>query len=165
MRTHKRFSKEFKEAIVKKLISRGNKTIEQFCNENNLALSSVSRWQSQCANVLEMKTKKDKSKFSAENILKIISETFPLSEEDLGIYLRKNGLHSNQLTEWRSGILASMNQPKINPHKKDDRDIEIKELKKNLHKKNAALAEVSALLILQKKANLLWPQPSADEDT
>ena len=165
MRTHKRFSKEFKEAIVKKLISRGNKTIEQFCNENNVALSSVSRWQSECASTLAMKHKKDKSKFSAETMLKIIAETYSLNEEDLGIYLRKNGLHSNQLTEWRSGILSSMNQPKLNSNKKDDRDSEIKNLRKNLRKKDAALAEVSALLILQKKANLLWPQPFEDEDT
>ena len=46
---------------------------------------------------------------------------------------------------------------------KDERDIEIKDLKKNLRKKDAALAEVSALLILQKKANLLWPSPNEDE--
>ncbi len=164
MGTSQRFSKEFKEAIVKKLISRGHKTIEQFCNENSLAISSVSRWQSECANVLEMKHKKDKSKYSAEKILKIISETYSLNEEDLGIYLRKNGLHSNQLTEWRSGFLFSINQPKVNPNKKDERDIEIKDLKKNLRKKDAALAEVSALLILQKKANLLWPSPNEDED-
>lgn len=164
MRTNKRFSKEFKEAIVKKLISRGNKTIEQFCNENNVAISTVSRWQSECANVSVMKTKKNKSKYSGENILKIISETFSLNEEDLGVYLRKNGLHSNQLTEWRSSFLSSVNQPKSNLHKKDERDVEIKDLKKNLRKKDAALAEVSALLILQKKANLLWPSPNEDED-
>ncbi len=164
MVTSQRFSKEFKEAIVKKLISRGNKTIEQFCNENNLAISTVSRWQSDCANVLEMKHKKDKSKYSAEKILKTISETYSLNEEDLGMYLRKNGLHTNQLTEWRSGILSSMSQPKVNLNKKDERDIEIKDLKKNLRKKDAALAEVSALLILQKKANLLWPSPNEDED-
>ena len=129
MGTSQRFNKEFKEAIVKKLIARGNKTIEQFCNEKNVALSSVSRWQSECANVSSMNHKKDKSKYSAENILKIISETYSLNEEDLGIFLRKNGLHSNQLAEWRSGILSSMNQPKVNPHKKDERDIEIKDLK------------------------------------
>ncbi len=164
MGTSQRFSKEFKEAIVKKLISRGNKTVEQFCNENNLAISTVSRWQTECANVLEMKNKKDKSKYSAEKILKIISETYSLNEEDLGIYLRKNGLHSNQLTEWRTSFLSSMNQPKMNLNKKDDRDVEIKDLKKNLRKKDAALAEVSALLILQKKANLLWPSPNEDED-
>jgi len=106
MGTSQRFSKEFKEAIVKKLISRGNKTIEQFCTENNVAISSVSRWQSDCANVLEMKHKKDKSKYPAEKILKIISETYSLNEEDLGIYLRKNGLHSNQLTEWPVALIC-----------------------------------------------------------
>lgn len=158
------FSKEFKDSIVRKLLSRGNKTVEQFCSENNLALSTVSRWQTNCGNVLEMKYKKDKSKYSSEKILKAISETYSLSEEDLGIYLRKNGLHSSQLEEWRVSFLALMSQPKINLNKKDERDVRIKDLEKNLRKKDAALAEVSALLILQKKANLLWPSANEDED-
>jgi type I restriction-modification system DNA methylase subunit len=110
-----------------------------------------------------MKNNKNNSKFSADNILKIISETYSLNEVDLGVYLRKNGLHSNQLSEWRSGILSSMNQPKQSLNKKDERDLKIKDLEKNLRKKDAALAEVSALLILQKKANLLWPSPNEDE--
>ena len=164
MGTSRKFSPEFKQAIVKKLLSRGELTVEQFCQQNGLVLSTVTRWQSDCANVSRMNHKKNKSKLSSENILKIISETYSLNEEDLGIYLRKNGLHSNQLTEWRSSFLSLMNQPKINPNKKDERDVEIKDLKKNLRKKDAALAEVSALLILQKKANLLWPSPNEDED-
>lgn len=158
------FSKEFKDSIVQKLLSRGNRTIEQFCRENNLALSTVSSWQAKYGNVLEMKQKKDKSQYSSEKILKVLSETYSLPEEDLGIYLRKNGLHSNQLEEWRASFLTLMSQPKVKLNKKDERDIEIKDLKKNLRKKDAALAEVSALLILQKKANLLWPSPSEDED-
>lgn len=163
MGTGRHFSKEFKEAMVKKLLNRGNKTTAQFCEENNLALSTVSRWQTKCGNVSAMTHKKDKSKLSAEAILKIISETYSLNEEDLGVYLRKNGLHSNQLTEWRASFLSSINQQKINLNKKDKRDIRINDLEKNLRKKDAALAEVSALLILQKKANLLWPDPIMDE--
>jgi hypothetical protein len=151
--------------LVKKLLNRGNQTIGQFSHENNLARSTVSSWQAECANISEMKNKKNKSKFSAEKILKIVSETYSLNEEELGIYLRKNGLHSNQLTAWRSSILTSMNQPKVNLSKKDERDLKIKNLEKNLRKKDAALAEVSALLILQKKANLLWPSPEEDEAT
>lgn len=164
MGTSQRFSKEFKEAIVKKLLNRGSQTIAEFCSSNNLSVSTVTTWQTNCANVSEMKSKKNSSKYSAEKILKIISETYSLNEEDLGVYLRKNGLHTNQLTEWRSSFLTSMNQPKVNLNKKDGRDIEIKDLKRNLRKKDAALAEVSALLILQKKANLLWPSPNEDED-
>lgn len=164
MQARPRFSAEFKEATVKKLLNRGNQTIEQFCEQNNVAISTVGKWQSNCANVLEMKTKKNKSKYSPEKILQIISETYSLNEEELGLYLRKNGLHSNQLTEWRTNFLALMNQPKPNSKKKDERDLKIKDLEKNLFKKNAALAEVSALLILQKKANLLWPPEDQDED-
>lgn len=163
MGTTKRFSPEFKEAIVKKLIARGNKTVEQFCEENGVAISTVTRWQSECANVSRMNFKKNKSKLSSENILKIVAETYSLSDEELGLYLRKNGLHSSQIAEWRSGFLISLNQPKLNPNKKDERDFRINDLEKNLRKKDAALAEVSALLILQKKANLLWPDPIMGE--
>jgi len=159
-----KFSQEFKKAIVKKLLLKGGQSVAEFCNENNLAKSTVSRWRSECANVSEMRNKKNKSKYSAENILKIISETYSLNEEELGLYLRKEGLLSAQLTEWRSSILTSMNQPKVNLFKKDERDLKIKDLEKNLRKKDAALAEVSALLILQKKANLLWPSLAEDED-
>jgi len=164
MSTSQNYSKEFKEAIVKKLLNRGDKTVSDFCEENSLKLSTVTRWQSKCANASVMKNKKNKLNFSAEKILKVISETYSLSEEDLGLYLRKNGLHSNQLTEWRTEMLKFMSEPKVILNKKDDRDVEIKSLKKNLRKKDAALAEVSALLILQKKANLLWPSPDEDEE-
>jgi len=71
-----KFSQEFKEAIVKKLLLKGGQSVAEFCNENNLAKSTVSRWRSECANVSEMRNKKNKSKYSAENILKIISETY-----------------------------------------------------------------------------------------
>ena len=104
MGTSKRFSQEFKQAVVKKMLSRGKQTIKQFCEENGLALSTVTLWQSECANVSVMNNKKNKSKLSSENILKIISETYSLSEEDLGLYLRKNGLHSAQIAEWRQDI-------------------------------------------------------------
>lgn len=164
MGTTKRFSEEFKNAVVKKLLVRGDQSISEFCRENNLALSSVTKWQRDCANVPKMKSKSNPSKHSAESILKIISETYSLNEEELGLYLRKNGLHAKQLTEWRSSFLLSVNHAKIPANKKDERDAKIKELERNLRKKDAALAEASALLILQKKIQLIWPMPKEDED-
>ena len=108
MKSKQQFSKEFKEAIVKKLLSRGQQTLSEFCRQNNLAISTVSDWKKECASVPEMNSKKNKSKLYAENILKIISETYSLNEEDLGLYLRKHGLHSAQINEWRSSFLESV---------------------------------------------------------
>ena len=160
-----RYNQEFRDAIVKKLLSRGSKTIEEFCNENNLAYSTVTKWQRQCANVSDVKSKKNKSKYSAEKVLQIISETYSLSEEELGVYLRTNGLHSNQIAEWKKSFISSMNQPKVQVNKKDERDWKIIELEKNLKRKDAALAEASALLILQKKIQLIWPLKKEDEES
>ena len=154
-----RFQQEFKESIVKKLLHRGIQTIPEFCEANNVAVSTVSRWQSECANTLEMKSRKNRSKYSSENTLRIVSEKHLLNEIDLGLYLRKHGLHTNQISEMRSSILTSMDLPKINLNKKDERDIKIISLEKDLKKKNAALAEATALLILQKKIDLIWPIP------
>ena len=112
-----------------------------------------------------MKINKNKQKYSAEQILNIISETHSLNEEDLGIYLRKNGLYSHQLTQWRKDILLLMNQPKVQVNKVDERDLRIKDLEKNLKKKDAALSEASALLILQKKIHLIWPMKKEDEES
>ena len=74
-----------------------------------------------------------------------------------------NGLHSAQLTEWRESILTSMDKPKIYTNKKDPRDSKIRDLEKDLFKKDKALAEVSALLILQKKVGLLWGKQTEGE--
>ena len=109
--------------------------------------------------------KKNKTKYSAEQILNIISETHGLNEEDLGVYLRKNGLYSHQITQWKKDILLLFNQPKVSSNKKDARDVRIKDLEKNLKKKDAALAEASALLILQKKIQLIWPLEKEDEES
>ena len=59
-----------------------------------------------------MKNKKNSSKWSSEQKLISLIETGSLSESELGVYLRKEGLYSNQLTEWKSEILALMNATK-----------------------------------------------------
>ena len=51
-----------------------------------------------------------------------------------------------------------------NKRKKDPREQEIKQLKKEILRKDKALAEASALLNLKKKANLLWGEEDSELD-
>ena len=163
MGTNRKFSREFKEAMVKKLIARGSQTVEQFSEENGMAVSTITRWKSECANISGMKHKNNKSKYSAETILQIISETHSLNEEELGLYVRQKGLHTNQIADWRACILSAITAPKVSLNQKDARDSQIKDLEKDIRKKDKALAEVSALLILQKKVSLLWGTHAEEE--
>jgi len=97
---------------------------------------------------------KQSRSWSAEEKLEAVSETRKMAEADVGIYLRKEGLHSHRLNEWRSDALKSLDSSLTKPQKqkKDERDEKIASLERDLLRKDRALAEASALLILQKKS-------------
>lgn len=63
-------------------------------------------------------------------------------------------MYSHQITAWRAEILAHFaTRPTL---KKDARDETIRQLEREILRKDKALAEASALLILQKKVDLIW---------
>ena len=93
-------------------------------------------------------------KWTAEAKLKALVETAGLAEHELGLYLRREGLYSHQITAWRAEVLAYF-ATRPTP-KKDARDETIRQLEREILRKDKALAEASALLILQKKVDLIW---------
>lgn len=100
-------------------------------------------------------------KWTPEAKLKAVVETTGLSEQDFGIYLRREGFYSHQITEWRTEIIKSFaGEPKF---ARDERDEKIKVLEREILRKDRALAEASALLILQKKVDLIWGNRDGDE--
>ena len=154
-------SSEFKEAIVTKIMNRGSQTVNEICDEAGVNRSTAANWIQSRVKLMGMK--KEVTKWSPENKLKAIIETSPMGEQEHGEYLRKAGLHSHNLVEWRAEIISSLKVPRKNASKKDERDLKIKTLERDLSRKDKALAEVSALLILQKKVNLLWGNKDEDE--
>ena len=165
MLERQKYSREFRAAIAAKILNRGNRTIEEVCDEVGIKKVTAANWIRLHVSPLEMKNQKSSSKWSPEQKLKALIESAPLSESELGVYLRKEGLFSSQLDEWRSEILSSMtSQRKSKAPKKDERDRKIKILEREILRKDKALAEASALLILQKKAQLLWGIKDEDEE-
>ena len=55
-----------------------------------------------------MSEKTKSKKWSAKEKLKVIGETLSASDVELGSYLRKEGLHSQQLKEWQERALSSL---------------------------------------------------------
>jgi len=82
-----------------------------------------------------------------------------LAEAARGEFLRREGLHSDHIEAWRksmqSGLEAGAGAP-VTRAELNELKAENKELKRDLHRKNGALAETTALLVLKKKADLLW---------
>ncbi|MBC7661236.1 MAG: transposase [Chitinophagaceae bacterium] len=153
MGRHANYSREFKEAIVSKIVNRGNQTVAQVCEAEGIGKAKAANWL-KSVNMPGMSKKK--KKWSPKEKLKAISETMSASEAEMGAYLRKEGLHSHQLQEWQEQALTSLGSQVKTPDERDERDELIANLEREILRKDKALAEASALLILQKKVQLIW---------
>lgn len=162
--TTQRYSEGFKDSIITKVFNRGSQSITEVCREEGVSKSAVWSWQQKRDNGLGMKNKKSFERWTAEAKLNAIVQNKNLNEEEFGVFLRKEGLHSHQIDGWRAEVLTALG-PSCRKQKgvKDDRDQRIRYLEKDLSRKDKALAEASALLILQKKVNLIWGKESEDE--
>ena len=160
-----RYSLEVKDSVVARVMSRGDRSIEDVCREVGISGQTVSNWLRKRAMVGGMKKPDEIKKWSAEAKLVALHETSSLSEADLGLYLRKEGLYSHQVSEWRADALKSLDEARTRPQvaKRDGRDDRIKDLERDLARMEKALAEASVRLILQKKADLFWANREAEK--
>ncbi len=87
-------------------------------------------------------------------------ESARLPEDELGEFLRREGLHAPTLEQWRADALAGLGGTSAPAagRKVSRRE---RELQRELRRKEKALAETAALLVLQKKSRLLFGD---DED-
>lgn len=162
-----KLSTSAKQKIIEKALSRNGRSLAEIAKNNNIGVSTLARWLKKYrknAIIEEQNTQQERQKPSRHEQFKHLIATASLSEEDVGIYCRENGLYSFQLNEWRESFMSS------NPPEKDHTTlaelkslrVEIKQLKQEIRRKDSALAEATALLILKKKAALIWGEPGED---
>jgi len=149
-----KYSQAFKAALVTQILTRGDRTISSVCAEAGVGRRTATKWVQRCGTVSAYPTPRGHMTWTAEAKLKALVETAGLAEPELGLYLRREGLYSHQITAWRAEVLAYF-ATRPTP-KKDARDETIRQLAREILRKDKALAEASALLILQKKVDLIW---------
>ena len=164
MGTRQSFSKDFKESVLTKILSRGNRTIEEICLSEGVNKSTAVNWVRSHGRVDSMTKKAKHSRRSPEAKLKALIELGSLSDSEQGIYLRKEGLFSHDVEAWKGQFISSMTSTEKKRSNKDNRDQKIRVLEREVRRKDKALAEASALLILQKKVNLIWGDKNEDDE-
>jgi transposase len=106
-------------------------------------------------------TPKRPQDWTAEEKLAVVVEAAALSDEEIGAFLRRKGIHEAQLKEWREIVLSGLEKRPTRFSKKSTTEARrIRELERELARKEKALAEAAALLVLKKKARAIW----GDED-
>ena len=98
--------------------------------------------------------------WSGESKLAVVIETAALNEEELAEYCRSKGLYVEQIENWRAAAAAGAETQRplsrAERHELQQERKRSRKLAKELRRKEKALAETAALLVLQKKAQAIW---------
>ena len=90
----------------------------------------------------------------------VMLEAASLSDDELGAFVRGKGLRQGNLIQWRQDMLTALGAAKARSSRPSAETRRIRELERELARKEKALAEAAALLLLKKKVQVLW----GDED-
>lgn len=154
------YSDAFIEQALVKVYSRGKRTVEDVADELHVNFYTVKNWIRR-KNLYMLKASSDREKrpqdWSRSEQLVALHETHSLDEEALQAWCRERGLFTHHLEAWRTAFCLDAKQ-EVAADNREVRSLqqENDKLKKELDRKEKALAEAAALLLLQKKFNALW---------
>lgn len=150
------YSPEIKATALKRMQPPINDSISVIASSMNIASATLYQWRD---------TAKKQGQFIGRNThndpydpqtkLNAIIQTAALNQTELSAYCREHGLYPEQLQQWRQDMLSSLSQRPISEkdhqHRVKQLQQRTKQLERDLERKNQALAESAALLVLTKK--------------
>jgi transposase len=153
------YSADFKQAAIAKMAVPGGRSATSLSEELGVSQSSLSRWLRERGTVTvngeNMKQRRPED-WTAEEKVAAVLDFEKLSEDQRGTFLREKGLHEATLARWKAEIVEGMKLKPFAQGKKDPQQKRIAALERELRRKEAALAEAAALLVLKKKADAIW---------
>ncbi len=161
------YSQERRASVVGKLLPPHNRPVTEVSREEGICTATLYNWLKSVRKrglPVPGSGKKTAEQWSGEAKLAVVLETASLNAEQLSEYCRRKGLYREQIERWKQACIEGAEvQPKLDRQsakqlqalKKSHRKLE-----KELRRKDKALAESAALLVLQKKYRALWE----DED-
>ncbi len=163
------YSKERKEAIINKMLPPSSMSLSELAKQENIPYGTLYTWKQlhidKAKQTQEAKTESttiSTKQWTAEQKLATIIETSTLSEQERHEYCRKNGLYSADIESWKAVIIkgTEKNVAQVKTDKNELKKLrsENNSLKKELYRKEKALAETAALLVLRKKLDALWEE-------
>lgn len=159
-----KYSQEVREAVTRKALSR-QESQEAIAEEFGIAVTTVQNWlrQYRRSEVTEVvKGERRPEDWAVEERLSALIDSGALSDDELGAWCRGRGLHTHHLERWRRELLEGQGRGKESQGVLRGLREENRALKKELRRKDKALAETAALLVLKKKAASIWGEPEDD---
>ena len=161
-------SPELKEAVLRRLLPPNNESITKVSREEGIPQGTLTRWKNEAkAQGIAAPTGENAKTWSTQDKFLIVVETASMNESDLAEYAHKKGLYVEQIKSWRDACVnanGGIAREAANLHHElKESQKARKKLEKEIQRKDKALAEAAALLVLSKKANAIWGDPEEEQ--
>ena len=148
--------------MLKRMLPPNNMAIRQLSREEGISEATLHKWRAEARGKGQLLPDADAGPegWSSRDKFAAVLETAALNEADLGEYCRTRGLYPAQIAAWRAACEQAndwdrASTARLGQATKDDRK-RVKDLERDLARKDRALAETAALLVLRKKAQAIW---------
>lgn len=163
-RKKRSYTKELKESVLKRLEPPINDTITNLSKELNIPRTTIYQWVKKKEK--DLSNPKPKNKWTSQDKFYAVLETSTFSEKELGGYCRRKGIYIEDIESWKKQCIKANNvileDFKIIKEDLKEEKEKNKRLERELQRKEKALAETAALLVLRKKAKAIWGDPEED---
>ncbi len=160
----KTYSDELKNSVVAKMLPPNNLSVPQLAKETGIPRDTLYGWRRQAVGAAPLAGPPGTAVgvLNSEEKFAVVVETATFNELEVGEYCRRQGLFPEQIAAWRT-CCRRANEALPSAAERAERRVEraqIAALTRELQRKDRALAEAAALLVLQKKVRAIWEEPA-----
>jgi transposase-like protein len=156
------YSMERRAAVLKKLEPPKAVPLRQLAKDEGVSEATLHTWRRDARSKGRLLPDADAGPegWTARDTFAAVVETAAMNEADLAAYCRQRGLYAEQIQPWRAACEQATDWERASTQRlgqaaKDDKK-RIKALERDLARKEKALAEAAALLVLRKNAAAIW---------
>ncbi len=160
MREQRQYSESFRQQALEKVYTRDSRSVRSVADDLNMSFGTLRNWmkadKKNNSSARVGKQSRRPNDWGLAERLEILMKSHDLDEEALNALCREQGIFHHHLEQWQAAFVAGG---------AEDTRAELRELKdtnkaltRELNRKEKALAEAAALLVLQKKYRALWEE-------
>lgn len=164
------YSPERKAAVLAKMLPPNSMPLDRLSKEEGISVGTLTKWRAEARAKGQFlpDAKAGPEGWTSEDKLVAVIETASLKEAEFGEYCRRRGIYAEQLAVWREACARANDWERsaFRQIARETRDANkrVQQLERDLARKEKALAEATALMILRKKAEAIWgPEEGAEE--
>ena len=163
------YTRRVKEAAIRMMLPPESKPLTKISETLGIPLGTLKKWQQELRASGHAAPANDDpaDQWSSKDKFLIVIETINLNEAELSEYCRQKGLYPEQVRQWQEICIRANGEipGQIAEMMQQDKAMqrELRQIKKELQRKESALAETAALLVLRKKAEAIWGTPDEED--